>query len=92
MQWYDKGERNTKYFMNLEKLKQSNKTCKSLYNEKGNVLTCQHQILTEQLNFYRKLYTSDHNVTFTYQNLTNTKGSDEDRAYLDEPLRYDEFT
>ena len=54
--WINEGERNTKYFYNLEKLRAETKTCHSLLNSDGIALTEQKDILNEQESFYRHLY------------------------------------
>ena len=66
--WYEEGERNTKYFYNLEKAKYNAKTCYQIIGEEGDELNTIEGILQEQRKFYSKLYSRDKDVTFTMQN------------------------
>ena len=61
--WYNEGEKNTKYFLGLEKRhfnkkKKKKKTIKSLKLENGNSVGSDKKILEEASSFYKKLYTS----------------------------------
>ena len=66
--WYEKGECCSSYFLGLEKLRYSNKMMKKLYGKNDKVLYKQHEIMQEQLDFYQKLYTSNTDIVFTYEN------------------------
>lgn len=58
--WVENGEKNTKYFLNLEKRNFNIKYIKSLI-KKDNKLTYNHdEIMEEQYNFYKDLYSSKH--------------------------------
>ncbi len=57
--WLDEGERNTKYFLSLEKNHQLNNTIFKLENDNGNVISKPNEILNECVNFYKNLYKSD---------------------------------
>jgi hypothetical protein len=37
VQWVEQGEKNTKYFLGLEKNRQTRKTINSLYDENGGI-------------------------------------------------------
>jgi hypothetical protein len=50
------GERNTKYFLNLEKHNQNIKNIKCLIDENGTTITQANKILDEQVHFYKALY------------------------------------
>ena len=52
------GERNSKYFINLEKRNQKRKVIKRLMLENGDILTNSEDILNAEKQFYEKLYTS----------------------------------
>ena len=52
------GERNSKYFINLEKRNQKRKVIKKLMLENGDVLTDSDDILNAEKHFYEQLYTS----------------------------------
>jgi hypothetical protein len=53
----EQGERNSKYFLNLEKHNQSIKNIKCLLGDDGAVITGPVEILNEQIRFYTTLYT-----------------------------------
>ena len=55
--WYEEGEKNSKYFTNLEKRQSSNKTINRLQLQDGTITENPQKILTEQRNFYMQLYT-----------------------------------
>ena len=55
--WYEEGQRNSKYFINLEKRQSSNKTINRLQLD-GTITENPQKILTEQRNFYIQLYTN----------------------------------
>ena len=57
--WIEEGEKNTKYFMNLEKRNAKKKNIHSL--KKGDIkISTQSEVLQEVVNFYQNLYTSKH--------------------------------
>ena len=69
--WYELGERNTKYFYTLEKEKYNAKTCYKMINEDtGNILS-KHSIIEYQRQYYQTLYSEDKDVEF---NMSNTYG------------------
>ena len=57
--WNLEGEKNTKYFCNLEKKHYQEKTISKLITDEGEELTNINQILKEQARFYENLYTSN---------------------------------
>ena len=65
--WVEEGEKNTKYFLNLEKRNFNNTCIKTLMNKDNQEITDMKQILQEQKRFYKKLYTSKTNKSDTYQ-------------------------
>lgn len=56
--WHEQGERNNKYFLNLEKRNHSRKLVSKLKLQNGSVITNQFDILEEQSKFYKSLYNS----------------------------------
>ena len=69
--WITNGEKNTKYFLNLEKRHYTNKLIPKLILENATEITNQEDIIKEQERFYGSLYTSrktqfraDHLSTF----------------------------
>ena len=58
VKWVEQGEKNTKYFLNLEKSRQTKKSIIKIYDKDGNILDDQTQILNRQKEFYENLYSS----------------------------------
>ena len=71
--WYELGEKNTKYFYSLEKVKYNAKTCYKLISEEGNDIVGDKNILEIQKDFYEKLYSVDQDVQFCLQNEWNIR-------------------
>lgn len=55
-QWAIKGDKNTKYFLNLEKYRQNKNVIGELFLENGDLVTDTDGILECEFEFYRKLY------------------------------------
>ncbi len=58
IRWHEEGEKNSSYFINLEKRNSNNKTINRLLNDEGSIIDKQKLILEETSNFYKNLYTS----------------------------------
>ena len=56
VRWLKDGEKNTKYFIGLEKRNYLNKTINCLYKENGDKITNLQDILKEEKCFYQTLY------------------------------------
>ena len=56
--WHNEGEKNTKYFLNLEKRHFKKKTIKHLTLANDNVVNTDSEILEEAKSFYQNLYSS----------------------------------
>ena len=56
--WYNEGEKNTKYFLNLEKRHYKQGTINQLRINNDNFITKDNDILKECLSFYKNLYTT----------------------------------
>ena len=69
--WVAEGEKNTKYFLNLEKQNCCNKTMTKTIDDAGVITNDAQRILEIQNRFYEKLYSKDQNVKFS---LTNNSG------------------
>ena len=54
----EEGEKNSKYFLNLEKRNYDSKHMKSVIDSKGTVINTPKNILEEQASFFEKLYTT----------------------------------
>ncbi len=61
-QYNVEGEKPTKYFFNLEKHHNNNKTISKLKDEEGNTLSNEKEILAEEHKFYSKLYEKRRNL------------------------------
>ena len=69
IKWYNEGEKNTKYFLNLEKRHFKLSTISQLKITDQEFVTSDKEILAECENFYKKLYTSQKNVIPTENDL-----------------------
>ena len=58
VRWAEEGEKNTKYFLGLEKSRQTKKTISALRNDHGNIVTDASDILILGKNYYQNLYKS----------------------------------
>ena len=56
--WYNEGEINTKYFLNLQKRHFNKKTIKQLQLDKKGVINTDDKILQEAKSFYQNLYST----------------------------------
>ena len=54
--WYEKGERNNKYFLGLEKSRNKKNCIRKLVNKHGQTVTNSEAIMTELRSFYEDLY------------------------------------
>ena len=90
--WYEEGEKSTKYFLGLEKMKYSNKTLNKILCSDGSVTRDEKKILKEQAKFYKKLYSSNDNIVFAMTNETSVMFNQEDKLELDAPFTFQEFT
>ena len=54
--WYEFGEKNSKYFYNLEKRNQKKKHIHSIIKDDGSVIREPNQILEEEENFFKEIY------------------------------------
>ena len=69
IKWYNEGEKNTKYFLNLEKRHFKLNTISQLKIADQEFVTSDIEILVECETFYKKLYTSQKNVIPTENDL-----------------------
>lgn len=76
-QWIEKGEKNNKYFLGLEKSRQNKKVILKLKDDNGNIVSNQSEILKIERSFYAKLYAEENNKSpdemVEYISNTNTK-------------------
>lgn len=77
--WYNEGEKNTKYFHNLEKRHFNNKTIRYLQSANRKKLSTDVEILEEAKNYYECLYTTTtvgvnvHDNIFFFPDVPETK-------------------
>ena len=60
--WIEEGDKNSKFFLNLEKIKANSKLMPRLELDDGTFLTDQFEILEAQKNYFRNLYNPPVNV------------------------------
>ena len=56
--WYEHGEKNNKYFLNLESRKMSNSCVRKLFGKSGKLITSPKLNLSELYDFYTELYSN----------------------------------
>ena len=66
------GRKISKFFLGLEKRRQIKKNIKTLTTTYGRTITDQTDILNEQVNYYKDLYTSQANDTAKMTNYLNS--------------------
>ena len=94
IQWFEEGERSTKYFLNLERSRQKKKVIRQLVTVEGNVIDNQKLIINEQLRFYTNLYdrkpTNEHAINELLSHLSKSLSLD-DTELCDEDLTINEL-
>ena len=88
--WQKLGEKNSSYFLALEKRRYFDKTCYSLFIN-GKLCTNQTKILKEQRRFYQELYTANREICFDIANETGVRISKEEQTMLDSPITMKEL-
>ena len=89
--WYEYGEKSTKYFLSLEKAKYNAKTCYKLKDEDGREIEDQSQILEMQRQYYEKLYEEDKYVEFSLENTSSIRVPEEIKIEQDQKLTLEEL-
>ena len=59
--WYEKGERNNKYFLNLENRRNAKNCIRKLFNKEDQLIKNNKDILIELKSFYEDLYQNKDN-------------------------------
>ena len=94
--WYEQGEKNTKYFLNMEKRNYINKNIAEIFNDENILHTDNKDILKVCSAYYRKLYSSHYNENSKAKlnNFINvgTKLSDTDKENCEGPISFEECT
>ena len=89
--WYIDGEHNSKYFLNLEKHRSKNKCMSAAKTHSGDITRNPVKILDIQAEFYKKLYTKDNTVKFTYSNQSEQKLTEDQRNDLEKDISQEEI-
>ena len=66
--WYEKGEKNNKYFLNLQNNKKTKSTIRKLERKNGNITVDPKCIMDELHSFYSDLYKEKNSEELTYEN------------------------
>ena len=91
--WYERGERSTKYFLGLEKVKYSNKTLNILRCEDGTITRNEKKILNEQTKFYKCLFSKNPEIKFIIEdNFEHATHSSNENKCIDADFTFEEFT
>ena len=92
----EEGEKNSKYFLNLEKRNYNEKYMKSVINSQGLNITDATEILNEQAKYYKGLYTSSKNDGSQCDSFFNgcdiPQLSNEQKMLLDNTLTLSDIT
>jgi hypothetical protein len=72
--WAEMGERNTKFFLNLEKRNYKNKCITKLINEQEQIVENKDEILEYEAKYYKNLYTNK---------MTNENENPQDEFFMD---------
>ncbi len=94
--WVEYGEKNSKYFLNLEKANKVRSTIYNVCDDNGNVMTDGQSVQSEIYNYYSKLYSAkgvnlegdDVNIFFNDPNVPVL--SEEDKTRCDGPFTVNE--
>ena len=90
--WHENGEKGTEYFCKLEKKSCINKTISELIDDAGNHVSDPSKILSQQKDFYQKLYSTrsleNENCEFFFQH--DVKLSDEQKNLCEGNLSFRE--
>ena len=92
--WAIEGDKNSKYFLELEKHRQESNSIKELQSSDGKILQNTDEILEEIYDYYKKLFscTSIHEEKmFEISNFISKKVSDDQKQFLDSDITRDEI-
>ena len=89
--WYHLGEKNTSYFLNLEKSKYNARTCNAILLDDGNIVTNPKNILKQQQLFYQRLYQRENTSPFDLINTSGPKLSEDNKELLDREIALTEY-
>ena len=92
---FEQGEKSSKYFYNLEKIRGRNKLWNQIKDENGKIKQGLENIMNEQVKFYSKLLSSegwDKNAANELLKNVHQKISDDDRKLCEEPISESEVS
>lgn len=93
--WHEKGEKSTKYFLQLESRNRIKKSVRKLQRADGTFTTCEKEILDMQAKFYEQLYSArcqktTEEKTEYINNVTTPRLSNEERERCEGLLTMEE--
>ena len=92
--WAIEGDKNSRYFLQLEKHRQENNSIKEIETDDGKLLTKTEDILDEIQNFYKNLYSCTKNEESKMKEIgkfITSKVSDEDKDFCDNQITLEEI-
>ncbi|CAC5367732.1 unnamed protein product [Mytilus coruscus] len=92
--WAVESDKNTKYFLNLEKYKQENNSIKELLNDNNESVYATEGILDLQYTFYKELYScvdTDNDKMSELLDSVDTKINDNDCNFCDADISHEEI-
>ena len=92
VKWVEEGEKNTRYFYNLEKSRFKAKTVYKLINDQNQEVTSTKEILEMEREHYQNLYSIEEGVCFKLENNTDIKVNNEERAEQNSKLEMKELS
>ena len=90
--WQMEGEKNTRYFYNLEKARYNAKTCTKLINEHGQTVSNPEAILEMQHMFYTELYSADEKVSFGLSDIEVPQVRDNSPGKINDDFKMEELS
>ena len=97
IKYIEEGEKNTKYFLSLEKAHANGKIMDRLKTQEGNILTSQQEIMQEQVRFYKNVFgnANDFNVCRANDFIKNSEIptlTEQNRDTLESDITLNEIT
>ena len=101
IKFIEDGEKNTAFFLNLEKRNAVNNTITTIKKEDGSIASSQKDVLAEQVNFYTELYKKDENLSnahntyitdFLGENCTIPRLNENERNTCEAPITETEIS
>ncbi|CAG2235175.1 unnamed protein product [Mytilus edulis] len=92
--WATEGDKNTKYFLNLEKYRQESNSVKELYNVNDEIVNDTDGILDIEYNFYKELYSCveiETDKLCDFLQHVDKKVDDDDKEICDSDITFNEI-